>query len=271
MEHSQGDSMKSMVVFVLFTMLIVTPVGAAIQTEELQYSQGETTLTGYLAFDDSIEGKRPGVLVVHEWWGHNSYARKRAKMLAELGYVALALDMYGDGKLADHPDTAGAFAGEVGKDLKGIGKERFLAAADLLRQHELTDPERIAAIGYCFGGGIVLHMARFGLDLKGVVSFHGSIATETPAQPGDVNARILVFNGANDPFVTTEQIAAFKKEMEEAEVDYEFVNLEGAVHSFTNPGADEFGKKFDLPLAYNEAADMKSWAGMQTFFNEIFQ
>jgi len=263
--------MKHAFPFVLFIMMAVTPVSAAIQTKEVQYNQGEVTLNGYLAFDDSIEGKRPGVLVVHEWWGHNPYARKRAEMLAELGYNALAIDMYGGGKLADHPDTAGAFASEVGKDLKGIGKDRFLAAVNLLKQHEFTDPERIAAIGYCFGGGIVLHMARFELDLDGVVSFHGSIATETPAQPGEVKARVLVFNGADDPFVTAEQIAAFKKEMEDAEVDYEFVNLEGAVHSFTNPGADEFGKKFELPLAYNEAADKKSWAGMRAFFSEIFQ
>jgi len=263
--------MKHVVIFVMFMLITVTSVGAAIQTEEVQYSQGAVTLNGYLAFDDSIKGKRPGILVVHEWWGHNSYARKRAEMLAELGYIALALDMYGDGKLADHPDTAGAFADEVSRDLKGIGKDRFLAAADLLKKHELTDSERIAAIGYCFGGGIVLHMARFGLDLDGVVSFHGSIATKVPAQPGEVKARVLVFNGADDPFVTAEQIVAFKKEMEDTGVDYEFVNLEGAVHSFTNPSADEFGKKFELPLAYNKAADTKSWAGMQTFFNKIFQ
>ena len=263
--------MKHTFIFILLTMFTIPSVSAAIQTEEVQYSQGEVTLNGYLAFDDSVEGKRPGILVVHEWWGHNPYARKRAEMLAELGYIALALDMYGEGKLADHPDTAGAFAGEVGKDLQGIGKDRFVAAVDLLKQHELTNPEHIAAIGYCFGGGIVLHMARFGLDLDGVVSFHGNIATQTPAQPGEVNARVLVFNGADDPFVTAEQIVAFKKEMEDAGVDYEFVNLEGAVHSFTNPGADEFGQKYDMPLAYNEAADLKSWAGMQTFFNEIFQ
>jgi len=251
-------------------MLTASTVGAEIQKEEVQYRQGEVTLNGYLAYDNALLGRRPGILVVHEWWGHNAYARKRAEMLAEMGYVALALDMYGDGKLAEHPDTAGAFAGEVGKDLKGAGKDRFLAAADLLRKQEMTDPKRIAAIGYCFGGGIVLHMARFGLDLDGVVSFHGSISTQTPAQKGEVKAQILVFNGADDPFVTAQQIAAFKEEMENAQVSYQFVNLEGAVHSFTNPGADEFGQKFGLPLAYNEAADTRSWAEMQEFFNSIF-
>jgi len=263
--------MKHAAVFIMFLLLTAAPVGAEIQTEEVQYKQDEVTLNGYLTFDDSIEGKRPGVLVVHEWWGHNPYARKRAEMLAELGYVALALDMYGDGKLADHPDTAGQFAGEVGKNLEGIGKDRFLAALDLLKEHELTDSEHIAAIGYCFGGGVVLHMARFGLDLDGVVSFHGSISTQTPAQRGVLKAQILVFNGADDPFVTAEQIAAFKEEMNEAGADYEFINLKGAVHSFTNPSADKFGQKYDMPLAYNEAADKESWAGMQEFFEKIFQ
>lgn len=263
--------MKRAFMFILLIMLTAAPANAEIQTKEVQYGQGEVTLNGYLAFDDSIEGKRPGVLIVHEWWGHNSYARKRADMLAELGYVALALDMYGDGKLAEHPDTAGKFAGEVGKNLEGVGKDRFLAAAGLLKEHEMTDPQHIAAIGYCFGGGVVLHMARFGLDLDGVVSFHGSIATETPAQPGVIKGRVLVFNGADDGFVTEEQIIAFKKEMEDANVDYEFVNLKGAVHSFTNPEADAFAQKFGMPLAYNEAADKKSWAQMQVFLSAIFK
>jgi len=260
-------------IFMVMTVIMMNAgsVCAAIQTEEVQYKQGEETLHGYLAFDDSIDGKRPGILVVHEWWGHNSYVRKRADMLAEMGYVAFALDMYGNGKLAEHPDTAGEFAGAVKKDLEGIAKDRFLAATDILKQHEMTDSEQIAAIGYCFGGGIVLHMARFGHDLDGVVSFHGSIATETPAKPRAVRGRVLVFNGADDGFVTAEQIAAFKKEMEHAQVNYRFVSLEGAKHSFTNPMADEFAEKFGMPLAYNEAADKKSWAEMQVFFNEIFQ
>jgi dienelactone hydrolase len=263
--------MKRVVILIFLMVLTVAPAGAAIQAEEVQYTQGDVTLKGYLAYDDSIDGKRPGVLIVHEWWGHNPYVRGRAEMLAELGYTALALDMYGDGKLADHPDTAGEFAGEVGKDLQGIGKDRFLAAMALLKRHDMTDPDHIAAIGYCFGGGVVLHMARYGLDLDGVVSFHGSIATVTPAQPGAVKARVLVYNGADDSFVTAEQIAAFKKEMEEAGADYEFVNLEGAVHSFTNPDADMFARKFGMNLAYNEAADKESWAGMQAFFNQIFK
>jgi len=263
--------MKYVVMACIFIMMQTNLAYSAIQAEEIQYQSGETALNGYIAYDDEIEGKRPGILIVHEWWGHNDYARKRADLLAELGYIALAVDMYGDGKLAEHPDTAGAFAGEVSKNMEEIGKNRFMAALDVLKRNSMADSQRIAAIGYCFGGGVVLHMARFGLDLDGVVSFHGSLSTESPAQPGTVKARVLVFNGADDTFVTPEQIVAFKREMENAQVDYQFVNLEGAVHSFTNLQADEFGQKFNLPLAYNKNADTRSWAGMQKFFEEIFE
>jgi len=173
-----GGPMNRFIMVMFFMMLATSSVYAEIQTEEVQYKQGEVTLKGYLAYDDSVDGKRPGVLVVHEWWGHNPYARKRAEMLAELGYTAFAVDMYGDGKLADHPETAGEFSSAVMQDITGIGKARFLAALDQLKQHSTTDPKRIAAIGYCFGGGTVLHMARLGVDLDGVVSFHGSLSTE---------------------------------------------------------------------------------------------
>ena len=157
-------------------------------------------LKGYLAFDDSVEDKRPGVLVVHEWWGHNEYARKRARMLAELGYTALAVDMYGDGKEAAHPDDAAKFAGEVMQKME-VAKGRFAAAMKVLQNHETTHADRIVAIGYCFGGGVVLHMARFGVDLDGVVNFHGLLATSKPAQSGVVKAKILVCHGAEDQFI----------------------------------------------------------------------
>jgi len=265
---------RSLVGFILACFIFIVGAGFAsadIQTEEVAYAVGDVTLKGYLAFDDSIEGERPGVLVVHEWWGHNDYARKRAEMLAGLGYAALAVDMYGDGKTADHPGTAGEFAGEVSKNMEGIGKERFLAALNFLKEHPATDKERMAAIGYCFGGGTVLHMARFGMDLDGVVSFHGSLATSTPAQPGMVKARVLVCHGGADSFVTPEQIDTFKKEMETAGVEYAFKSYEGATHSFTNPQADEFARKFNMPIAYNAEADQQSWKDMKAFFGEIFQ
>ena len=243
---------------------------AAVVGKQVEYAAGGVTLKGYIAYDDKLTIKRPGILVVHEWWGLNDHARKRADMLAELGYVALAVDMYGDGKQADHPDDAGKFAGEVMKNMP-VMKARFLAALDLLKQSEVVDPANIGAIGYCFGGGVVLGMAREGADLKGVVSFHGSLATQSPAQKGKVKAKILVCNGAADKFVPAESIRDFKAEMKAAKADFKFINYAEAIHSFTNPASTEMGKKFNLPLAYNEKADKKSWADMQEFFKRVFK
>ena len=242
---------------------------AAIKGEEVQYKVGDQVFKGYIAYDDAKKGKRPGVLVVHEWWGHNEYARKRAHMLAELGYSALALDMYGDGKQAHHPDDAGKFAGEVRQNMDAA-KGRFVAAEEVLKKHASVDAQKIAAIGYCFGGGLVLEMARAGFDFKGVASFHGNLGTPTPATKGKVKAKVFVANGADDPFIKPEEIDAFKKEMQAAGVDYKFVNYPGAKHSFTNPDADELGKKFNKPFAYNAAADKQSWEEMQAFFKKIF-
>jgi dienelactone hydrolase len=262
--------MKQTVIAFGLMLVCATAAAAATQGEEVTYRAGETLLKGYLAHDEIIAGKRPGILVVHEWWGLNDYARKRARMLAELGYIALAVDMYGEGKTAAHPDDAGKFSGELRKNLP-LAEARFLAALDFLRQQPQVDAEKIAAIGYCFGGGVVLEMARAGVDLDGVASFHGSLGTADPAAPGKVKAQVLVLNGADDSFVTPEQIAAFKHEMEAAGVSYRFVNYPGARHSFTNPEADEFGKKFNLPLAYDQDADRKSWQALQDFFAEIFK
>lgn len=242
-----------------------------ISTEEIEYKVGDTKLTGYLAYDSSIENKRPGILVVHEWWGHNEYARKRAERLAELGYVAFAVDMYGDGKLAQHPDDAGKFMQQVTSDME-IAEKRLAAALQVLNQQELTDRTKTAAIGYCFGGAMVLHMARSGMDIDGVVSFHGSLGTQSPAKRGFVKARVLALHGEEDPFVPREQVNAFKEEMQNAGVQYEFVGYPNVKHSFTNPQADEFGKRFNLPaLEYNPHADEDSWDRMQKFFEHIFK
>lgn len=243
---------------------------AAVVGKPVDYVANGVTLKGYIAYDDGSTDKRPGILVVHEWWGHNEYARKRAEMLAGLGYVALAVDMYGDGKQADHPDDAGKFASALMKNMP-VMKERFLAAMDVLKQNGAVDPTRLGAIGYCFGGGVVLTMAREGADMKGVVSFHGSLATQSPAEKGRVKAKILVCNGAADTFVPAESIKEFKAEMKKANVDFKLVNYPGAIHSFTNPGSTELGKKFHLPLAYSETADKKSWADMQEFFKRVFK
>lgn len=237
--------------------------------EEVTYTSDSLTMKGFMVYDNRIEGKRPAVLVVHEWWGHNDYARKRARMLAEMGYVAFAVDMYGDGKIAGHPDDATAFMGEVMANVDNA-KARFIAALDAVKSNQMTDNDKVAAIGYCFGGGVVLHMARMGVDLDGVVSFHGSLGTQMPAEAGNVKAKVLVCNGADDPFTPTETVAGFKNEMESAGVDYEFINYEGAVHSFTSVEADTLGAKFGMPLAYNETADKDSWQRMQQFFDVIF-
>jgi len=262
--------MKRMVMAVLFVLGLSPAAQAAIKGEAVDYKAGDTVLKGYLAYDDAIKGKRPGVLVVHEWWGHDDYARMRARMLAELGYTALALDMYGDGKQAHHPGDAGKFSGEVRKNLDTAAK-RFDAALSVLKKHPSVDPKNIAAIGYCFGGAIVLEMARQGKDVKGVVSFHGNLTTEHPAQVGKVRSKILVLTGADDPFTPATQVEAFKKEMDAAKADYRIIAYPGARHSFTSKEADNNSKKFNLPaLAYNADADQKSWAEMQVFFKKIF-
>ena len=243
---------------------------AGIIRQDITYSADGVSLKGYLAYNDSIKEPRPGVLVVHEWWGNNDYSRKRADMLAELGYVAFAVDMYGDGKTADTPADAGTLAGGVMQNMKGM-KSRFIAAMDLLKKNKAVDSTRIAAIGYCFGGGVALNMACAGTDLQGVVSFHGSLAAVMPAKRGTVKAKILVCNGAADLFNPEAAVQKFKADMDSSKADYKFVNYADAMHAFTNPASTEVGKKFNIPIAYNEKADKKSWADMEEFFKMIFK
>ncbi len=243
---------------------------AKVTGKNIEYTAQGTLLRGYLAYDDGVKGKRPGILVVHEWWGLNDYARKRAEMLAQLGYTAVAVDMYGEGKTAAHPDDAGKFSSELMKNFD-TAKARFGAAEQILKQQPTVDRSQIAAIGYCFGGGVVLNMAAQGANLKGVVSFHGSLSLVKPPKPGEVKAKILVLHGADDKFATPDQIEKFKNELKSAGADYKFIVYPGAMHSFTNPDATELGKKFSLPLAYNEKADKESREEMQQFFKEIFK
>ncbi|SIQ33449.1 dienelactone hydrolase family protein [Aquipseudomonas alcaligenes] len=242
---------------------------AQIQTREIPYTAADgTRLVGYHAWDDAISGPRPGVIVVHEWWGLNDYAKRRARDLAALGYSALAVDMYGDGRNTQHPDDAKAFMNAALAD-PAIPKARFQAGLELLKAQPQTDPARLAAIGYCFGGKVVLDMARQGLPLAAVVSFHGALVTATPATPGSVKAKVLVEHGAADSFITPEQIAAFKAEMDQAGADYRFVELPGAKHGFSNPDADAH-KGHGLDLGYQKDADERSWADMQALFKEVF-
>jgi predicted methyltransferase/dienelactone hydrolase len=243
--------------------------GPDVVGEEVSYEGGGVTLKGYLAYDRDQEGTRPGVIVVHEWWGHNEYVRERARKLAALGYTALAIDMYGDGKNTQHPADAKKFMEAAMQD-PAAAKARFQAGMALLQAHPTTDPERTAAIGYCFGGAVVLTMARAGVDLDAVASFHGALGIQAPAEPGAVSAEVLVMTGAADPMVPPEAVAAFDKDMREAGADYEIVSYPGAVHAFTNPGATELGKAHGLPLAYDAAADEDSWERMKALFAEVF-
>ncbi|MGO8754525.1 MAG: dienelactone hydrolase family protein [Gallionellaceae bacterium] len=251
-------------------MLAAASALAAVRGREVSYSANGTTLKGYIAYDDAIKGKRPGILVVHEWWGHNEYARKRARMFAEQGYTVLALDMYGNGKQARHPEDAQKFSSEVSSNA-ALAKARFDAALDLLKQQKTVDAANIAAVGYCFGGSVALNMARAGEPLKAVVSFHGGLGTDHPAQAGVIKARIASFTGEEDPMIPATQVAAFRQEMDAAGVTYEAVTYPGAKHAFTNPEADKYGQEFKLPLAYNAAADKASWKAGLAFLAEAFK
>ncbi len=247
-------------------LLSQSPGNADVKTRELEYRQGETVLQGFIAWDDAARGKRPGVLVVHEWWGHNEHARNQARRLAEAGYVGLALDMFGKGKVATHPQDAQAFVNEVTKD-PAVLAARFNAALEQLKRDPHVDTTRIAAIGYCFGGAVVLDMARAGAPLGAVVTFHGALATKTPAQSGKVKARVLVLTGGADPFVPPEQVEAFKREMQAAGGRFEVISYPGAKHGFTNPDAAKYG----MPqLAYDADADRQSWTAMLKLFKEVF-
>lgn len=242
---------------------------AAVQTREIPYQSADgSTLIGYYAWDDAIEGPRPAVVVVHEWWGLNDYAKRRARDLAALGYSALAIDMYGQGRNTEHPEDAKAFAQAASADA-AVARGRFLAGLELLKQQPQSDAGKLAAIGYCFGGRVVLDMARQGVALAGVVSFHGALRTTTPATPGSVKARVLVAHGAADSFISAEDIATFKQEMQQAGVDYRFHSYPDAKHSFTNPDAGSHATH-GLDVAYNRDADQHSWADMQAFFRELF-
>jgi dienelactone hydrolase len=236
--------------------------------EEVSYSAGDLTMNGYIAYDENMEGERPGILVVHEWWGHDEHARNSAEKLAELGYVALAVDMYGDGRMADHPEDAMQFSGEVMGNFENAN-ERFTAAMETLRNHSMVNGEQIGAIGYCFGGSVILAMAHSGADLDGIVAFHAGL--QLPVMPEEeIDTEILILNGADDPMVSEEDIENLTSAYDEMGTSYEFVNYEGATHAYTNPAADSLGQEFDLPLAYNADVDEQSWERMKQFFDELF-
>jgi dienelactone hydrolase len=230
---------------------------------------GGSTLKGYLVHDADKQGRRPGVLVLHEWWGITKHVRDEARYFAELGYTALVADLYGEGRTADNPGDAGTLMNRLMGDAMVV-RSRFDAALAELLRHATVDPKRIGASGYCMGGKVALDMARAGVDLKAVASFHGNLTPATKAERGKVKARIIALNGADDPFVSADSIHEFKKEMSLAGVDFKFLNYPGAVHAFTNPEATEKGQKFNLPLRYDADTDRQAKEEAAKWFARSF-
>ncbi len=252
-------------------LLMSAPAWSAVQSKAVTYKDGDATLTGYLYWDDTVQGKRPGVLVIHEWWGLNDYARRRAEMLAELGYVAFAADMYGDRKVTTHAEDASGWMSQITANIDAWQRRAGLGLAQL-QASELLEGDKLAAVGYCFGGATVMQMVYAGMAVKGVVSFHGSLPPAGPAQVAALRAakqrpRVLIAHGDADGFVPATRIVAFKTALSEAGVDWEMDIYGGAKHGFTNPEAGGFGLD---GLAYDAAADERSWARMQAFFDQLF-
>ena len=246
-----------------------TAKAPSLKEENVTYSGNGVTMDGYVVYDANKEGKRPAILVVPEWWGLVDYPKMRARKLAELGYIAMAIDIYGNGKVADNPGDAGKMAGPFYQNLK-MTKSRFDAALAKLKTYSQVDTNNIAAIGYCFGGGVVLNVARLGDELKGVVSFHGTLAG-APADKNLLKAKILVCHGMADQLVKPEEVEKFKKQMDSIGADYTFKQYPNATHAFTNPASDANAEKFKMPVKYNPEADSASWNDMKDFFARIFK
>lgn len=238
---------------------------AMYKEENVSYTADNVTMNGFIVYDSANKNKRPAVLVAPEWWGLTDYPKMRARKLAELGYVAMAIDLYGNGKTADNPTDAQKFAGPFYSN-PAMAKSRFDAALNKLKTYEQVDTNNIAAIGYCFGGAQVLNMARLGDNLKAVVSFHGNLAG-VPADKNLLKAKILVCHGADDKFVSAAEVSQFKKSMDSINANYSFKQYPNATHAFTNPAATAIGQKFNMPIAYNAAADSASWEDMKKFFS----
>lgn len=251
----------------LLGLLMGAAAHAAVKEEPVTYKDGDTTMKGFIVYDDAKKGRRPGIVVVHEWWGVTKHTRAEARRFARQGYTAFVADMYGDAKSADNPKDAGGLMKSLMGNPAAV-ESRFNAARAQLAKHASVDPKKIGASGYCMGGTVVLNMARAG-DLAAVTAFHPSLGGYKPASE-PIKAKVLVLNGADDPFNKPDQIDAFKKDMDAAKADYQFINYPGAVHAFTNPEASEKGKKYNLPLAYNAKVDKQAKAEATKFFRAAF-
>lgn len=256
--------------FASIALTFVLAAGLAsgeVKTKTIEYQHEGEALEGYLAWDDAVPGPKPGILVVHEWWGLNDYARRRARDLAALGYVGFAVDMYGKGKVTEHPKEAGEWAKTITSNVEAW-RARAHTGLEVLKAQEGVDPARLAAIGYCFGGATVLQLAYAGEDLAGVVSFHGSLPVASEEDGKRIQCPILVCHGASDAFIPDDRIAQFRNALEAAKADWQMAVYGGAVHSFTNPDADRMGV---AGVKYDEDADRRSWADMQQFLDEVFE
>jgi dienelactone hydrolase len=263
--------MKTQLLGALLALSITGPVFAAINETPVTYNDGKTTMNGFVVYDTAKKAKQPGIVMVPEWWGITKHMHNEARRLARQGYTAFIADMYGDGRTADNPDDADALSGSVMKSPQAM-ESRFNAAREQLAKQPTVDPTRIGAVGYCFGGAVVLNMARAGADLAGVAGFHASLDLNTPAPAlGTVKAKILVLNGADDPFVKKEQYATLKADMDAAKADYRVIEYPGAVHAFTNPEATALGKKFNLPLRYDAKVNKQAEGEASKFFAGVFK
>jgi dienelactone hydrolase len=240
-----------------------------VKEEIISYKVDTLNMNSYLVYDENKEGKRPVVLIIHEWWGLNDYVKMRAKQLAGLGYVALAVDMYGNGQMGNDPDAAGKLAMPFYQN-PDMAKKHVQAAIDNIKTNDLIDASKMAIMGYCFGGSVSIGVARMGLDLKGAVSFHGNLNV-VPINKDLLKAEILVCHGNADPLVPQAEVDLFKKQMDSVGAKYIFKGYDGALHAFTNPNATEMGEKYKLPIKYDAAADTASWNEMKAFFSRIFQ
>jgi len=268
--HAKVRTVKTQIFGSLLALLVTAPAFAAITETPVTYKDGETTMKGFVVYDTAKQGKRPGIVIVHEWWGVTKHIRNEARRLAGQGYTAFIADMYGNAKTADNPDDADKLSNAVMKDAH-LMEARFKAARDELAKQPTVDSARIGAVGYCFGGAVVLNMARTGADLAGVVGFHASLGLNTPAPaPSTVKAKILILNGADDPFVKKEEYATLKADMDAAKAEYRVIEYPGTVHAFTNPEATALGKKFNLPLRYDAKVNKEAEGEASKFFTAIF-
>lgn len=264
---------KFITYLIIFSMAALSSVfgekttGSKIKEENITYTVGGKVYKGFVAYNENLKGKRPGILVVHEWWGLTDYPKMRAKKLAGLGYIALAVDMFGEGKTAANPTEAQAYTTPFYSN-PTLSKTLLDVALGKIKEYKQTDPARVYAIGYCFGGAAVLNYAKLGGDVKAVVSFHGGLKG-VPADKNLLKAKILVCNGGSDKFVSESDIATFKHQLDSIGATYSFKSYPGALHAFSNPAATELGKKFSMAIEYNKDADVNSWNDMNKFFKSL--